>query len=91
MSAIPINRGGVTEFTALASFATLLANTLPITLQADEIEVFGKTTNELGTYTIATRDGKQLDIGSYVVVWKKTSDGWKLHWDIFNSNLPTQK
>ena len=62
-----------------------------LTLQADEIEVFGKTANELGTYTVAARDGKQLDIGSYVVIWKKTNDGWKLHWDIFNSNLPTQK
>ena len=44
-----------------------------LTLQADEIEVFGKTANELGTYTVAARDGKQVDIGSYVVIWKKTT------------------
>ena len=62
-----------------------------LTLQADEIEVFGETANELGTYTVASREGEELDIGSYVVVWKKTNDGWKLHWDIFNSNLPIQK
>ena len=62
-----------------------------LTLQADEIEVFGETANELGTYTVASREGEELDIGSYVVVWKKKSDGWKLHWDIFNSNLPAKK
>ncbi|MDG1987745.1 MAG: nuclear transport factor 2 family protein [Halieaceae bacterium] len=59
-----------------------------LTLQADEVELLGNTANELGTYTTATRDGKLLDVGSYIVVWKKTDDGWKLHWDIFNSNLP---
>ena len=57
-------------------------------LQADEIEVFGDTVNELGTYTSTNKNGEVLDIGSYVVIWKKTEDGWKLHWDIFNSNLP---
>ena len=62
-----------------------------LTLQSDQIEAFGNTANELGTYTTTTRDGEQLDIGSYVVVWKKTGDGWKLHWDIFNSNLPTNQ
>ena len=24
----------------------------------------------------------------YVVLWKRTEEGWKLHWDIWNSNLP---
>ena len=57
------------------------------TMDVVEIEVFGKTANELGTYTVAARDGKQVDIGSYVVIWKKTNDGWKLHWDIFNSQF----
>ncbi len=59
-----------------------------LTLQADEIEVFGNTVNELGTFTTKTKSGELVDTGSYVVVWKKTDDGWKLHWDIFNSNLP---
>ena len=28
--------------------------------------------------------------GKYVVVWRKAEDGtWKLHVDIFNTNVPT--
>ena len=56
-------------------------------LIADEIEVYGDTASELGTYVIETRDGKHLDHGSYIVIWKNTDDGWKLHWDIFNTNM----
>jgi hypothetical protein len=22
-----------------------------------------------------------------VVIWKRTNEGWKLHWDIFNTNM----
>ena len=59
-----------------------------LTLQTDEIEVFGNTANELGTFTTSTKDSELLDTGSYIFVWKKTNDGWKIHWEIFNSNLP---
>jgi hypothetical protein len=31
-----------------------------------------------------------VDVGKYVVVWKKTSDGYKIHFDIMNSDLPPQ-
>ena len=27
------------------------------------------------------------DSGSYVVYWKKGTDGWRLHWDIWNTDL----
>ena len=56
-------------------------------LIADEIEVYGDTASELGTYVTESRDGKHLDHGSYIVIWKLTDDGWKLHWDIFNTNM----
>jgi len=28
------------------------------------------------------------DKGKYIILWKKTPEGWKLRWDIFNTNLP---
>jgi len=28
-----------------------------------------------------------MDHGKYIVVWKNTADGWRLHRDIFNSNM----
>jgi ketosteroid isomerase-like protein len=28
------------------------------------------------------------DVGKYVVVWKKTPEGYRAYWDIINSDLP---
>jgi len=53
----------------------------------DKIEVYGDTASERGIYATDTREGKHLDHGSYVVIWKRTDDGWKHHWDIFNTNM----
>ena len=58
-----------------------------VQLISDEVEVYGDTASELGTYITETKDGQHLDHGSYVVIWKQTEDGWKLHWDIFNTNM----
>ena len=58
-----------------------------VQLITDEIEVHGDTATELGTYVTESRDGQHLDHGSYVVIWKRTNEGWKLHWDIFNTNM----
>lgn len=43
-----------------------------------------------GTYQLAFAPaGKpQLDLGKYVVVWRKVGGEWKAAADIFNSNLP---
>jgi ketosteroid isomerase-like protein len=65
--------------------------TIGLTPPTDQIEAFGNTANELGTYTTTTRDGEQLDIGSYVVVWKKTDDGWKLGWNFLTAIYPQIK
>ena len=48
------------------------------------------TATEMGEYLLNLQaEGKQLeDKGKYVVVWKNTPDGWKLHWDIWTSSLP---
>jgi ketosteroid isomerase-like protein len=43
---------------------------------------------EEGTVIVETKDGKQLDKGKYVVLWKKEDGKWKLFRDFFNSDLP---
>ena len=43
---------------------------------------------EEGILTLATKDGKQLDKGKYIVLWKKEDGTWKLFRDCFNSDLP---
>ena len=51
----------------------------------------GDVAVEEGTFTLsyAGADGKPIDdTGKYIVVWKKTDQGWKVVRDIFNTDLP---
>jgi len=43
---------------------------------------------EEGVMTLSTTDGKPVDKGKYIVLWKKEGGQWKLHRDMFNSDLP---
>jgi uncharacterized protein (TIGR02246 family) len=62
-----------------------------IDLKPGEVEVCGDTAYEMSRATLADEEGNVLDQAKYVVIWKKESGGWKLHRDIFNSNLPAQQ
>lgn len=57
-------------------------------LEIQELEVYGDTGYEVGKATIMGPDGQTIDDSKYIVIWKKVGDAWKLHRDIFNSNLP---
>lgn len=49
------------------------------------------TVAELGKFVLKTQpEGQEPgeNRGNYVVIWKRTHEGWKLHWDIFNFSLP---
>lgn len=58
------------------------------TLTAQEVEGHGDTATEVGAYSVSDAGGKELDRGKYVVVWKRVQGQWKLHRDIWNSNVP---
>jgi len=59
-----------------------------ITLTAQEVEAHGDTATEVGVYSVKDGTGKEIDRGKYVVIWKRVQGQWKLHRDIWNSNLP---
>ncbi len=59
-----------------------------LTLEAVEVEGFGDTAYEVGKYTMPGKDGKLLDEGKYVVIWKRDQGKWKLHRDIWTTNMP---
>ena len=41
------------------------------------------------TITVKTSESETLDVNEkYVVLWKRTPEGFKMHWDMFNSNNP---
>ena len=55
--------------------------------QSQELDVHGTTAVEIGSYTRKRRDGSTFDRGKYMVVWKRVSDTWLIHRDMFSTNL----
>jgi ketosteroid isomerase-like protein len=60
-------------------------------LETVDVEDYGDTAGEVGKYTLQGEGGKVVDVGKYVVIWKRESGQWKLHRDIWNSNIPAPK
>ena len=58
-----------------------------IQLETVEVEGHGDTAYEVGKGTLMGEDEQTIDEVKYIVIWKKVDDAWKLHRDIFNSNL----
>ena len=54
-----------------------------------EVELFQAVAHEIGTYSFYGRNGKVIDVGKYVVIWKEQAGQWKIHRDIWTSSLPT--
>ena len=59
-----------------------------VLLRSQEIVVFGEMASETGTYELRNELNKVLDKGKYLVLWKRTPKGWKMHRDCFNSDGP---
>ncbi len=59
-----------------------------------ELTEFGNEVHEVGSYALKIQpEGKKPfeDKGKYIVIWKQEQEGtWKLHRDIWNSNLPSK-
>jgi ketosteroid isomerase-like protein len=59
-----------------------------VKLQATEVETHGAVVHEVGSYSMHAADGKQIDRGKYLVIWKREGNAWKLHRDIWNTSMP---
>ena len=68
-----------------------VASSLSLTTVDVEV-VSADAAMERGTYVVELMlpgaEQAVEDSGSYVVYWKKGADGWRLHWDIWNTDLP---
>jgi uncharacterized protein (TIGR02246 family) len=63
-----------------------------ITLKAAEVEQHGPAiAHEVGAYTMTGADGKEIDRGKYVVIWKREGNAWKIHRDIWNTSMPAAR
>lgn len=68
--------------------AAFQAGLSKVTLTALEVEAFGDTAIETGRAEITDAAGRQMDVAKYIVIWKRVNGEWKMHKDIFNSDLP---
>ena len=70
-----------------AHFASLKTRGVrEITLTTLEVEGFGDTAWERGTFVTTGSDQSVLGKGKYIVIWKRAAQGWKIHRDIVNAS-----
>ena len=48
---------------------------------------FGDYALETGSWVATAPDGKHLDHGPYLTLYKKSDGGWKIYRDIWNSSM----
>jgi ketosteroid isomerase-like protein len=78
----PIERSGIEAFWGAASEAGVGG----IDLETVEVEEMGETAWEFGRFLLKDKQGRDLDNGKYIVVWKQDRGGWRLHRDIWSSS-----
>lgn len=59
-----------------------------LNLKTTEVYGGGSTASEVGEYDLRDKAGKTIDHGKYIVVWKQVGGKWKLHRDMFSTNVP---
>ncbi|MEK7316860.1 MAG: SgcJ/EcaC family oxidoreductase [Candidatus Eisenbacteria bacterium] len=57
-------------------------------LETDEIHGTGEVVTVEGRYALIGGDSQTVEAGKYLVVYKKTEAGWRLHREIWSSNAP---
>jgi uncharacterized protein (TIGR02246 family) len=58
-----------------------------LALTTEDVVGFGDYALETGGWVATSPDGKHLDHGPYVTLYKKADGGWKIYRDIWNSSM----
>jgi uncharacterized protein (TIGR02246 family) len=74
-----------------AVFVTDLAQGAKNTLTTGDVVGFGDYALETGKWVATSADGKHLDHGPYMTLYKKEGGGWKLYRDTWNSSMAQKK
>jgi ketosteroid isomerase-like protein len=59
-----------------------------IKITTDELFGSKEGVTETGTYEMFADKNMQVDKGKFIVLWKKVDGKWKMHRDVWNSDLP---
>ena len=86
----PMHRESVRGREAIQQFwqGVIASGVQGATLTTLEVDEQGETAYEVGQYELRGESNKVLDHGKYVVVWKREHGTWRMHRDMWNSNLP---
>jgi uncharacterized protein (TIGR02246 family) len=86
---LPPGRDVVTGRDEVAAFWQEIFEMGIVNAQLETVEVadHGKTAIEIGRFTLSDADEQTVDHGTFLVVWKHDAGEWKLHRDIWNSNV----
>jgi len=52
-----------------------------------ELEQHGDTAIEMSKYTLSDAEGQAIEKGKGIMIWKYEDGAWKMHRDIWNSNV----
>ena len=56
----------------------------------DETVISGDYAYKTGSYVYTLPNGVVVERGKFLEVWKRTDAGWRIHRDMFSSNLPVR-
>jgi ketosteroid isomerase-like protein len=86
-SNMPPNAEMVTGREALEAFwVDFLATGNIVNIKGNQVRANGNIGYRVGTYTVASPHNELVDKGKYVEVWHHMDDGWRLMYDIYNSD-----
>ena len=86
-SIMPPNMEVISGREALEAFwVEFLASGNIVNVRGDQVQASGNIGYRVGPYTVASPHHELVDRGKYVEVWHHTNEGWRLMYDIFNSD-----
>ena len=59
-----------------------------IKLNTEEVSGGETAVVETGSYELFADNNVSIDKGKFIVLWKKENGKWKMHRDIYNSDIP---
>ena len=88
-SIMPPNAETVAGREAIEAFwVEFLATGNIVNVKGAQVRASGNIGYRIGTYTVASPHNELVDKGKYIEVWHHMGDGWRLMYDIFNSDRP---
>jgi len=88
---MPPNAAAVKGSDAIAALMTPYFagdSRMSIAIDTTNLVVHGDMAHRVGTWVMSGPDGKAVDNGKYIELWKKSGDRWQMTHDIWNSDMP---